>query len=255
MSGHFSQPVSGQIQASEAALSGDRIRAGDHKSIEELINHASSCRLCRLCYDRTQVVNGYGAANAELFFISDAPGYHDDKTGHLLSSGVSGEVFDQLLSIVGESRESVRLTSVVRCRPANGRSPFPDEIEACEGWLFREIALVKPQFIVTLGTLALRLITGRNENMRDVHGTLLHTQVQGRDVCVWPLYHPAAAAQVEQLKAELYDDTRSLNQLLQSTRKPPSANSYNPNKHVEGSKDMADTDTDMRDNQQLTLEV
>ena len=190
-----------------------RVRAGDIASIEQLERAASECRLCRLCHDRSVVVTGDGPIDADVLVVAEAPGYHEDREARLLA-GRPGELFDSVLEEAGLERVDVFLTSVVKCRPPTGRTPFPDEVEACEGWLFREIELVQPQIVVTLGALALRLVTGRQEHLADVHGMLLHAQVQGRDLIVWPLYHPAAALHVPSLVEELRTDARGLGGLL-----------------------------------------
>lgn len=194
-----------------------RVRAGDLATIADLSAAASGCELCRLCRDRSMVVTGSGPADAEVLVVAEAPGYHEDREGRLLAGRV-GDLFDSMLAEAGLSREEIYLTSVVKCRPPTGRTPFPDEVEACEGWLFREIALVQPKVVVTLGQLALRLVTGRVERLADVHGAVLHSQVQGRDLVVWPLFHPAAALHVTTIVDQLRDDARSLGGLLRGAR-------------------------------------
>lgn len=194
-----------------------RIRAGELATISALSEQASGCELCRLCRDRTRVVVGSGPADAEVLVVAEAPGYHDDREGRLLA-GAPGELFATMLEHAGLRLEDVYLTSVVKCRPPTGRTPFPDEVEACEGWLFREIALVQPRVVVTLGALALRLVTGRQERLPDVHGAMLHAHVQGRDVVVWPMFHPGAALHVRSLVEELHADARSLGRLLRGAR-------------------------------------
>jgi len=190
-----------------------QVRASDLASLIEVEAHASACTRCRLCRDRTQVVTGSGPTNADVLVVTESPGYHEDRAGeHLV--GATGVLFDELLALAGLQRSAVFLTSVVKCRPTTGRTPFPDEVEACEGWLFREISLVRPRVVVTLGALALRLITGTGERLADVHGTLLHSQVRGRDVQVWPLMHPAAALHAARLKSQLLDDARGLGRLI-----------------------------------------
>lgn len=201
------------MHARERATPGGRVRAGDLDTIPALEALASTCELCRLCRDRTQVVVGSGPANADVLVVAEAPGYHDDREARLLAHR-TGELFDSVLEEAGLERMDVFVTSVVKCRPPTGRTPFPDEVEACEGWLFREIALVQPQIVVTLGALALRLVTGRQERLADVHGELLHAQVRGRDIVVWPLYHPGAALHVPSLIEELRADARGLGGLL-----------------------------------------
>jgi uracil-DNA glycosylase family 4 len=193
------------------------VRAGDLTTVAQVEDHASACRLCRLCRERTMVVTGSGPADADVLVVAEAPGYHDDREGRLLEAA-PGELFAEILELAGITREDIFLTSVVKCRPPGGRSPFPDEIEACEGWLFREIALVQPKVVVTLGSLALRLVTGRQEGITQVHGELQHVAVQDRDIVVWPLYHPGAALHVERLADALRADARALGLLLAGAR-------------------------------------
>jgi DNA polymerase len=145
--------------------------------------------------------------------VADAPSYREDRSGVLLDGPV-GDCFGAALAEAGLTRDEVYITSVIKCRPPLGRAPFPDEIEACEGWLFREISLVQPNIVVTLGGLALRLVTGRQERLANVHGQLVHTQLQGRDVVVWPLVHPAVAVQVASVATELREDARRLGELI-----------------------------------------
>lgn len=196
------------------------MRISDLQRVEQVEEHAAACTLCRLCRDRTSVVVGSGPSDADILVVAEAPGYHEDREGRLLA-GATGELFDELLQVAGTRRSEIFLTSVVKCRPPAGRTPFPDEVEACEGWLFREIALVRPRIVVTLGTLALRLVTGRQERLDDVHGEMLHALVQGRDVVVWPLYHPAAALHVPSLVDELRADAHGLGRLLLGARAEP----------------------------------
>lgn len=197
-----------------------RVRVQELDGIEQLEQHASACDLCRLRRERTQVVVGSGPDRADVLVIAEAPAYHDDRSGQLLHGAV-GELFDRVLELAGLTRRDVFLTSVVKCRPPTGRTPFPDEVEACGGWLFRELALVQPQVVVTLGGLPLRLVTGRFERLGDAHGSVIHASIQGRDVVVWPLYHPAAALHVPSLLGDLERDARALGQLLRGARSAP----------------------------------
>lgn len=211
------QPQPAPARSPEPRRAHERVRASDLSSLIEVEAHASGCTLCRLCRDRTQVVTGSGPTNADVLVVTEAPGYHEDRAGeHLV--GRTGERFDRVLALAGLRREQVFITSVVKCRPQSGRTPFPDEVEACEGWLFREISLVSPRVIVTLGALALRLVTGRAEQLSNAHGRLLNAQVRGRDVLVWPLVHPGAALHAARLGDQLEADARNLGALLAGAR-------------------------------------
>ena len=193
---------------------GPRVRAAELADLPALDAAAAECRSCRLCTDRRRVVTASGRRDAEVVVVAEAPGYHDERTGELLSSPGARELFELVLEDAGLTRDAVYLTSVVKCRPPTGRTPFPDEVEACEGWLFRELALVQPRVVVTLGALALRLVTGRQERLADVHGAMLHAQLLGRDIVVWPMLHPAAAVHVPNLVDGIRADARALARLL-----------------------------------------
>lgn len=159
---------------------------------------------------------GHGNPDADLMFVAEGPGYHDDRTGSMFS-GPAGLVLDQLLAGIGMSRDDVYATSVVKCRPPRNRTPFPDEIEQCEGYLFQQITRVRPRVVCPLGNVALRLLTGRPLRIADVHGRVRKTTVQGRPISVFPLYHPAAAGYAEPLLAVLRADFRSLPRLLRGS--------------------------------------
>lgn len=187
----------------------------DRQSLDEVGSAARGCRLCRLCDSRTHVVFGAGAEDARVMFVTEAPGYHEDRVA-LPFAGDAAELFGSLLEDAGLSHDDVYVTSVVKCRPPRNRSPFPDEIESCEGYLFREVTLVQPQIVCALGNVPIRLLTGKPHRLSEVHGQPVPVAVQGRDVLVYPLYHPAAAVHVPALIAELRTDVRRIPALLRS---------------------------------------
>lgn len=174
---------------------------------------AAACGLCRLSNTRTSVVFGQGPDSCRLMFVGEAPGYHEDRSGNPLV-GPAGELFDDLLHSIGMQRSQVYVTSVVKCRPPRNRTPFPDEIEQCEAYLFRQVTLVSPDVICTLGNVAIRLLTGRPHRMSHVHGAVFEVIVQGRPVSVVPLYHPAAVLHDPMLLETLRGDLRRVDRLL-----------------------------------------
>jgi uracil-DNA glycosylase len=185
----------------------------DRQSLVEVAELARGCRLCRLCDGRTNVVFGAGAPDARVMFVTEAPGYHEDRSG-LPFAGAAADLFGQLLDEAGLALHEVYVTSVVKCRPPRNRSPFPDEIEQCEGYLFREVTHVQPDVVCALGNVPIRLLTGRPHRLSVVHGQPMPVSVQGREVVVYPLYHPAAAVHVPSLVAALRADVRRLPRLL-----------------------------------------
>jgi uracil-DNA glycosylase len=155
--------------------------------LEELARTASTCTLCRLSAGRTQVVFASGNPDAELMFIGEGPGFHEDKQG-LPFVGAAGQLLNRLLGEIDLQREDVRVTNVVLCRPPGNRDPFPDEIEACKPYLMEHIRLVDPRVIATLGNFATRFILGRPTAISRVRGQRF--PFDGR--LVIPTFHPAA---------------------------------------------------------------
>src|SRR5712691_1344092 len=121
--------------------------------LEQLGHEASGCTRCRLAETRTQVVFGVGNPDADLMFVGEAPGFHEDKQGFPFV-GQAGKLLDKLLAGIGLSREDVYVANVLKCRPPGNRDPMPDEKETCEPYLFRQIALIEPKLIATLGNHA-----------------------------------------------------------------------------------------------------
>jgi uracil-DNA glycosylase len=173
----------------------------------------AGCTKCRLSQGRTQVVFGVGDPNADLMFVGEAPGFHEDQQGKPFV-GQAGKLLDKLLAGIGLDREHVYLANVLKCRPPGNRDPQPDEIEACEGHLFRQISLIEPKVVATLGNFATKLLSGKPTGITRVHGTEQETTLGGRRVLLYPLYHPAAALYTPAMLKVLEDDFRRLPELL-----------------------------------------
>ena len=157
------------------------------RTLEEAALDASTCTKCRLAEGRTQVVYGVGAPNADLMFIGEAPGFHEDKQGEPFV-GAAGQLLNQLLSEIEVPREAVYINNVILCRPPGNRDPLPDELEACQPWLDERIAIIDPAVVVTLGNWATRYILGRQISISRVRGQRFPWN--GRTVI--PTFHPAA---------------------------------------------------------------
>ena len=157
------------------------------RTIEEAAVEAATCARCRLAGGRTQVVYGVGDPNADLMFIGEGPGFHEDKQGEPFV-GAAGQLLNHMLGEIGLARQSVRITNVVLCRPPGNRDPLPEEIEACAPWLEEQVRLVDPRVIVTLGNFATRTILGRTVSIGRVRGERF--PMGGRTVI--PTFHPAA---------------------------------------------------------------
>ena len=142
----------------------------------------AGCTRCRLAQGRTQVVFGSGNPKADLMFVGEAPGFHEDKQG-VPFLGQAGRLLEQLLAGIGMSRQDVYIANTLKCRPPGNRDPQPDEIEACESHLFRQIELIEPTVVATLGNFATKLLSGRPLGITRVHGQEQETTIGSRSVC------------------------------------------------------------------------
>ena len=125
-------------------------------------------------------------------FVGEAPGFHEDQQG-VPFVGQAGKLLDRLLGGIGLTRDDVFVANVLKCRPPGNRDPQPDEIQACESHLFRQIALIQPQVVATLGNFATKLLSGKPHGITRVHGQEQETTLGGHRLLLYPLYHPAAA--------------------------------------------------------------
>jgi uracil-DNA glycosylase len=173
----------------------------------------AGCTKCRLAQGRTQVVFGYGDPHAELMFVGEAPGFHEDKQGYPFV-GQAGKLLDTLLARIGLRRDQVYIANVLKCRPPGNRDPQPDEIAACEGHLFRQLELIRPTVVATLGNFATKLLSGKPTGITRVHGREQETTIGGSRVLLYPLYHPAAALYTPAMLRVLEEDFRRLPELL-----------------------------------------
>ena len=158
-----------------------------------------------LAEGRTQVVFGNGDPNADLMFVGEAPGFHEDKQG-VPFVGQAGKLLDQLLGGIGLTRENVYVANVLKCRPPGNRDPMPDEIEACESHLFRQVELIQPKVVATLGNFSTKLLSGKQLGITRVHGQEQEVTLGGRSVLLYPLYHPAAALYTPSMLDVLRED-------------------------------------------------
>ena len=188
-------------------------------TLEEYAAATAACTRCRLSQGRTQVVFGAGNPRADLMFVGEAPGFHEDKQG-VPFVGQAGKLLDGLLQGVALRREDVYIANVLKCRPPGNRDPQPDEIESCEPHLFRQIELIEPKVIATLGNFATKLLSGRPLGITRVHGQEQALTIAGRSVVLYPLYHPAAALYTPAMLKVLEGDFARLPELLGRPAQP-----------------------------------
>lgn len=173
----------------------------------------ADCTRCALAEGRTQVVFGNGDPNADLMFVGEAPGFHEDKQGFPFV-GQAGKLLDQLLDGIGLSRDLVFVANVLKCRPPGNRDPMPEEIEACESHLFRQVELTEPKVVATLGNFSTKLLSGKQLGITRVHGQVQKVTLGGRSVLLYPLYHPAAALYTPSMLEVLKEDFARIPDLL-----------------------------------------
>jgi DNA polymerase len=191
-------------------------------SVETLETYGAAtagCTRCRLAQGRTQVVFGAGNPRADLMFVGEAPGFHEDKQG-VPFVGQAGKLLDGLLAGVQLRREDVYIANVLKCRPPGNRDPQPDEIEACEPHLFRQIELIEPKVIATLGNFATKLLSGRPLGITRVHGQEQELTIAGRSLLLYPIYHPAAALYTPAMLKVLESDFARLPELMGRGSRP-----------------------------------
>lgn len=176
--------------------------------LNQIATEVRVCSLCPLSQSRTQAVPGEGPLNAQIMFIGEGPGFHEDRTGRPFV-GAAGKFLDELLSLAGLKREEVFITNIVKCRPPANRDPRPEEIEACQPYLDRQVALIKPRVIVTLGRYSMARYLP-NARISAIHGQA--RRVGGQWVVA--MYHPAAALHQMALRQDIEADFRKLPQII-----------------------------------------
>jgi len=181
--------------------------------LKAVYREARDCVRCPLHRTRTQVVFGNGNADAELMFVGEAPGANEDRMG-LPFVGAAGKLLDQLLGEIGLTREDVFVANTIKCRPPDNRDPHPNEIEACNEYLNRQIELIEPTMICTLGNFATKLLRGDITGISRLHGREEIRVIGSRAVRLYPLYHPAAALYTGSTLEALRADFHRIPQLL-----------------------------------------
>ena len=184
--------------------------------LEAVAAEAAGCTRCRLHESRTQVVFGQGDPHADLMFVGEAPGFHEDRQG-IPFVGPSGQLLNRLLEGIGLRRQEVYIANVVKSRPPGNRDPLPDEIAACRPWLDAQVRLVDPKVVLTLGNFAAKTLLETTTGITRLRGRTY--PFQGR--VLLPTFHPAAALHAQGRRTAgpspleaMEDDFRVLAELL-----------------------------------------
>jgi uracil-DNA glycosylase len=191
-------------------------------ALREYAEQTATCTKCALSQGRTQVVFGSGSPNAELMFVGEAPGFHEDQQG-IPFVGQAGKLLDKLLAGIGMTRADVFVANVLKCRPPGNRDPLPEEIGDCEPHLFRQIELIEPKLVATLGNFATKLLSGKPAGITRVHGYEQDVTLGTRKVLLYPLYHPAAALYTPSMLKVLEEDFARIPGILEQADAEPEA--------------------------------
>ncbi len=177
-------------------------------ALRELNEEIALCQQCEIARYRTKVVPGEGAEDADILFIGEAPGWHEDQQGRPFV-GQAGQYLDKLLASINLKREQVYIANVIKCRPQGNRDPLPVEIHNCRKWLERQIELIHPKMIVTLGRYSMDMFFP-GKSIGKIHGT-----AQKKDnVIYYAMYHPAAALHQQSLRQAIEADMLRIPALL-----------------------------------------
>jgi len=183
--------------------------------LEELHKRIASCTDCDLCRTRTHAVPGDGPPDADILFVGEGPGFYEDQQARPFV-GPAGRFLDELIASIGLRRDQVFITNVVKCRPPNNRDPLPGEIDACRKHLQRQIELIQPKVVVSLGRYSLAWFSPRDA-ISKVHG-----QAKVKDgVYFIPMYHPAAALHAGNMRKVIEEDFRKIPAALERARAAP----------------------------------
>jgi uracil-DNA glycosylase len=203
----------------------DRSASERRDALKEVLAQARGCVRCsELAATRKTVVFGAGNADAELMFVGEAPGASEDEQG-LPFVGRAGKLLDQLLEEIGMERTDVFVANTLKCRPPGNRDPLPVEIENCQDYLLRQVELIQPTVICTLGNFSTKLLRGEPTGITRVHGQPEVLTLGRRAVRLYPIYHPAAALYTPRMLETLREDFARLPELLAlgAPEQPPPA--------------------------------
>jgi uracil-DNA glycosylase family 4 len=184
-------------------------------ALTELYQEISGCHKCDISRNRTRVVPGEGAENAEIMFIGEAPGWHEDQQGRPFV-GPAGQFLDQLLTSINLKREQVYITNVIKTRPPANRDPLPQEILNCRPWLDRQLGIILPKMIVTLGRYSMALFFP-GKTISQIHGTAIKKD----GIIYFAMYHPAAALHQQNLRDTIKSDMLKIPPLLAEMNSKP----------------------------------
>jgi len=181
------------------------------KQLKRIKEEVIKCQKCSLCQTRNLPVIGQGNHQAEIILIGEAPGASEDKTGRPFC-GQAGRILDELLNSAGLKREKVYICNILKCRPPQNRNPQKEEIEACTSYLERQIAIIKPKIIGSLGNYSTAYLLekfglkNKIQGISKIHGRVFETKADFGPIKIIPLYHPAVVVYNQNMEKVLKND-------------------------------------------------
>lgn len=183
------------------------------EKLKQIAGRVAKCTRCSLYKRANKPVPGDGNPDAEVMFIGEGPGYHEDQQG-LPFVGAAGKLLDNLLQSIKLARKEVFIGNVIKHRPPGNRDPLPEEIEACHSFLDEQIQIIEPKIIVTLGRFSMnKFLPG--EKISQIHGQARFVDFLGKRYIVIPMYHPAAALRSGKIMEEIKKDFQKIKKFLE----------------------------------------
>lgn len=183
--------------------------------LKQFYQEIKDCQKCPLAGSRTQIVFGEGSPDARIMFVGEAPGFHEDQQAKPFV-GAAGKLLTELLQTIGLSRDEVYIVNVLKCRPPDNRNPAPDEIESCLPHLRKQIELIKPKVVCTLGNFATQVLLGKKVGITKIRGQYFQVE----NFFVFPALHPAVALHQGGMKQALREDFQNLKKFLDLNLEP-----------------------------------
>lgn len=180
-------------------------------SLTDLYQEINLCHQCEIAKHRTKTVPGEGSDNADLMFIGEAPGWYEDQQGRPFV-GPAGQFLDKLLALINLNRSQVYIANVIKCRPQGNRDPLPVEIQNCHPYLIRQIEIIQPRIIITLGRYSMSMFFP-GKSISKIHGTAIKQD----NTIYYAMYHPAAALHQQSLRQTIETDMLKIPSLLTET--------------------------------------
>src|SRR6266511_1041318 len=198
-------PSAGVAPPPSAAMAGEGAGPTQNSLLAELQRIVTACEKCRLARTRTQVVYGVGSPNADLMFIGEAPGRDEDIQGEPFV-GRAGQLLTDIIKAMKLTRDDVYIANIIKCRPPENRNPEPDEIEECRPFIRRQIEVIQPKVIVTLGRIALQSLMERGYAISGARGQWLDFH----GIKVMPTYHPAYLLRTPSARKDVWADMKKV---------------------------------------------